>query len=50
MSNDATSIKEVIFKEVEDITEESEKYSQVFKVYMKGKVDLQASEFKRLKN
>jgi hypothetical protein len=33
----------MIFTEVEDITEQCEKYSQVFRVYEKGKMDLQAS-------
>ena len=50
LNNDSTSIKDLIFQEVEDITEQCEKYTQVFRVYLKGKVDLQASEFKRLKN
>jgi hypothetical protein len=40
---DALSVKEESFKEVEDVTEQCEKYSHIFKVYQKGKIDLQPS-------
>lgn len=50
LSSDSGSVKELIFREVEDITEQCEKYEQVFKVYAHGKIDLQASESKRMKN
>jgi hypothetical protein len=35
---------------VEEVSELGEKYGQIFKVFQKGKLDLQGSEFKRLRN
>lgn len=32
------------------MSELGEKYGQIFKVFQKGKLDLQGSEFKRLRN
>lgn len=50
LNNEASAIKEEIFREVEDITEQCERYGQVFRVYQKGRAELQGNEFRRLKN
>lgn len=50
LNNEASAIKEEVFREVEDITEQCERYGQVFRVFQKGRVELQGNEFRRLKN
>jgi len=41
LANDSTQIKEEVFREVEEITEQGEKYGEIFKTHQKGKLDLQ---------
>lgn len=50
LDNAAALTKEQIFREVEDVTELCEKYGQIFRVFLKGRVDLQPNEFKRLRS
>jgi hypothetical protein len=50
LDNAAALTKEQIFREVEDVTELCEKYGQIFRVFLKGRVDLQPNEFRRLRS
>lgn len=50
LNNQAQNVREEVFKEVEDVTELCEKYGQILRVFQRGKLDLQHSEFKRLRN
>lgn len=50
LENGSTEAKLEIFREVEEVTEQAEKYAQIFRTYQKGQLDLQQNEFKRLKN
>jgi hypothetical protein len=50
LNNQAQNVREEVFREVEDVTELCEKYGQILRVFQRGKLDLQNSEFRRLRN